>query len=127
MKDLNIRAAKVLGWKLREWAKIEEFYEAERFLTVHPFKEGVNEVFVKDLKFTTSYDWAMLGVKVAMEKDLPSFSCALYGITEYDFQTEDPNAPKYTSELEWAMTKWCFTFTPAQITQAWVEVLEEAT
>jgi len=119
MSDLNIRACKALGWKYQPCAD-----DCDK-----PWHGGFIDNdddfhFKRDLKFTTSYDWAMLGVKKVIEVDAPSFSCNLYRITKYDWQRDEPDEPNYTSEIEWAMTRWCFSFTPEQITQAWVEVLE---
>mgnify|MGYP003646103586 CR=1 FL=1 len=94
--DLNIRAAKVLGWVYEYgfWRNADgEEYDPEAY----------------ELKFTTSYDWAMLGVKIISAKALHE--------KFYD---------KFWSQGSTSDTYYIYEGTPAQITQAWVSVLEAA-
>lgn len=114
MKELNIRAAKCLGYKLSP--KHEHVW-------ITP--DGISLVHEVDFKFTTSYDWAMLGVKEVLKTESsPKLFCALYRIKEFEKQFNQPDEPNYTSEWEWYMTSWLFSFKPEQIAQACVEVLE---
>ena len=102
MGELNVRAAKALGWKYT--------YQPDRLIIPEDSVPALGlpgfhqTVLETDLKFTTSYDWAMLGVKKAYEKN-----------------------------ADWMLGKWISMMSdlhnmpsPLEITQAWVEVLENA-
>lgn len=93
-QELEIRAVDALKWK--KCTKLDGFFD-----------NIGNYIRTEELQFTTSYDWAMLGVKAMNTDDL------------------------YTAFIHQLMSKSIFTgiddifkATPAQITQAWVEVLE---
>ena len=93
----GIRAAKALGFK-----KLGHLY--------HPPEDLEMGILTKDryypyeLKFTTSYDWAMLGVRAVIDKKLGD------ELRNFSFYTHI-----------WVQRKLA---TPEEITQAWVEVLE---
>ena len=97
--DLEIRAAKALGWK-----KCNENGQECR-INCHNDLDGEHHAG-NYFKFTTSYDWAMLGVKKIIEN-------------------EDDIIFTYYLRIMIGVNCTVFTATPAQITQAWVEVLEK--
>jgi len=96
----NIRAAKALGCKLHNDNRVVELSPAlDAFI-------GIGEYYLIDkLKFTTSYDWAMLGVKEILnrgDRERAKFEKRLASENFYSFMAA----------------------TPEQITRAWVTVLE---
>ncbi len=112
MSDLNIRAAKALGWKKDDIAL--NCFRVPRELNT----SITNDLMpARTMKFTTSYDWAMLGLKefpdgewhLIAERLLNSFGDSI-------LSTADP--------LNYHSIRDLFQLTPEQITQAWVEVLE---
>ena len=102
--DLNIRAAKVLGCEVTGNGLTKfspEMIELSGFT-------GDLWLWPMYLKFDSSYDWAMLGVKKCEEKGLLK---KLYREIHYILDT--------------GVMHLILSATPAQITQAWVEVLEK--
>ncbi len=101
MRELNIRAAKCLGcdYMMGGWANTERYWMV--------FSDWVPDT---RLRFTTSYDWAVLGFK----KVLKTIS---HGNLDYQraemFELVGRSRRKYKLR------------TPKQITLAWVEFLEE--
>ncbi len=129
MKELEIRAAKALGCGIQE---IQDKY-GPRIINIPKILDdfiggpactiGVKWARhrVGYLQFTTSYDWAMLGVKELLEGEDDFRQKNGYGgpITEV-IKTIYLKNNKYA----WDDPLLIFTLTPEQITQAWVEVLE---
>jgi len=113
-KELEIRAAKALGWT---YVPCTDGCTKDHH---GGFEHGEGDDYdyhsKQDLKFTTSYDWAMLGVKELLkDADLDcyhSFDHALCNILNLNLYELTP--------LE------VMQATPAQITTAWLEVLEAA-
>ena len=126
MTDLewNVRAAKALGWN-RFKIRGENYGRAfvlPKDLAVN-LKTGSEVVTPKNMHFDSSYDWAMLGVKVVniikpggqtshnsylenlRRLVVPQGSCGGYAVIK----------------KEW---HYILNATPAQITEAWVIVLE---
>jgi len=66
------------------------------------------------MSFTTSYDWAMLGVNRLTLEQFTEFDGKLFDITCVDCNSSNPMVVR----------KLISTATPEQITRAWVEVLE---
>lgn len=105
MSDLNIRAAKALGCGVAA--------ETHRIIirNVKPIQDLIGGRLVSlnrdQLKFTTSYDWAMLGIKVLCE------------------ESEREEFEAYLDNWNCHLGDYLFA-TPAQITEAWVNVLEGA-
>jgi hypothetical protein len=99
VSDLNIRAAKALGWVVFK-ERADCFHVPEALNT-----SVTNNIMpVRTMKFTTSYDWAMLGVKKINDAVVVNeFYDTLWGNIEFGHVLDA---------------------TPEQITQAWVEVLE---
>lgn len=97
--DLNIRAAKALGWE-----HYTDHPTTQWMIPCDWAREHVKTptTYDSDLKFTTSYDWAMLGVS----------------------KIEDLNIPYGELEAYYSVIHSSKTATPKEITQAWVEVLE---
>lgn len=106
--DLNMRAATALGWEYMGLPSptFDVAYSQFKLLEEHAIKLNESKyVNVSSLRFHASYDWAMLGVKAIVELDKPEFEGFYY---------------KFDEDL------WGFVnSTPAQITEAWVSVLEE--
>lgn len=102
MTNTNIQAAKFLGFKKsEEWWIVPEQYIG---VITH---ESNNTVFLNNMKFTTSYDWAMLLVKECRRQDK---MVELYSKLCDSYQEND-----------------CFgiyDLSPLQITLAALEVLE---
>jgi len=114
MDDLNVRAAKCLGWSYQPCK--DDCYEAHHGV----FYDNNNKMYAKiDLKFTTSYDWAMLGVKeIAKKSERRIHYNSLLNELWCDFYDNDDTIyPTFFSYI--------LSLTPEQITQAWVEVLEQ--
>jgi len=113
MIDLNIRAAKCLGWEILP-DRIKPTYSYVNMnggVSVWPFDK---------MKFKTSYDWAFKGIKPAIEADFYRWKVEIFkaigGTRQFD--------PEINGERwEGDMTNM-FLMTPEQIAQAWVEVLE---
>lgn len=63
-KELEIRAAKALGWREMDSGWFTDFGPAHVKIIQASMKGMVN---VTCMQFTTSYDWAMLGVKAINE------------------------------------------------------------
>ena len=90
MSDLNIRAAKALG--LRKSNDPDNY----------PYDTPFGLCYADELRFTTSYDWAWLGVA----KCVGDFKLGTAFLSKFDCLMD------------------IFSATPEQITQAWCEVLE---
>ena len=100
--NLNIRAAKALGWVERDngsWGTVGA-------------PCGITICDPEKMKFTTSYDWAMLGV----EKILDDYKCCSYQSPAY--RALDAFFDNFQSVVDFAESS------PEQITQKWVAVLE---
>jgi len=98
-KKLEIRAAKALGWYKNSYGG----YAKPNSNYVYPPSE---------LEFTTSFDWAMLGVKKCQENQRD--------IARLIWDREAENIIHSSHDLE----NWLL-LSPEQITRAWVEVLEK--
>ena len=110
MSDWNIRAAKELGLTISEHYFDHNVWNVPEGLNIKLDWDGK----VRELKFTTSYDWAMLGVNNLTLKQFTEYDGRLYDIVCKDLDLGNP------MEVRWAMS----TATPEQITRAWVELLE---
>lgn len=97
-ENLNIRAAKALGWKFTPWDNHEG-----QFLVYNPIKGW--DFHTNNLEFTTSYDWAMLGVKKCDKFKLDDYFREWFG-DYFDCPVDMLLLP------------------PQHITLAWVKVLE---
>jgi len=115
--DLNIRAANVLDlvlidgiWCCGEKSKPDIF--SPYFMDPCEQSLLVREA---DLKFITSYDWAMLGVKYIIENIKPQegYSVMATFHTEINMLTG-----------KWFNNDW-WDWKPVHITEAWVKVLEK--
>lgn len=118
MEDLEIRAAKAVGWAKTFYMTYTEKGSQEGEVSGFIDHKG-NAVGLSYLCFTTSYDWAMLGVKECLKDPVlrQKFIRVLY------MKTWLLDAELCVNYKEiWHL----FELTPEQITQAWVEVLEEA-
>lgn len=108
-KELEIRAAKSLGAKTIS-VETDRVFEFPKEINLQ------NGGIIQDvtwLKFTTSYDWAMLGVK-ELENNEMYMRMERDGLEIFD---HEGYSQYQLNHLE--------TFpSPEQITQAWVEVLE---
>ena len=100
---LEIRAAKTLGCK-------EDAREDDWIIFINCPKEMLamagkltHGVGVAELKFTSSYDWAMLGVKEVDKKSHMAHFCSELGVLR----------PEHS-----------FRRSPKEITEAWVKTLE---
>ena len=118
-KDLNIRAAKALGCEIINGEGIANLPDSFQPLLSWP--EKVKLLHYNMLKFTTSYDWAMSGVKDLRGEDLGMFINNLATIRGVKGSLAERDT---YSLLEVMDSLWLAT--PEQITQAWVEVLEAA-
>jgi histidinol-phosphate/aromatic aminotransferase/cobyric acid decarboxylase-like protein len=81
------------------------------------------------MKFTTSYDWAMLGVKAVLELDDKHRGCkAHYPFEQYyrNLMKDSHRYPDNQCPINMARLRHYTESTPEQITRAWVEVLEDA-
>jgi len=115
MEDINIRCTKALKW---EWNDAHNGYDApeETYRLTHGNMFKV--IHTEALKFTTSYDWAMLGWNKLQKLG-------------YDFHmwTSDNcaylNVNDCTEKLLYEDATMEGVITPEQITLAWVTVLEE--
>jgi len=105
-KALNIRAATVLRWN-RGFNSYMMPRDLSKKLNVPQM------VWTDDLKFTTSYDWTMLGVKECNEKDL----FVHIGYTYIEITDNCGDKLYYRDALDEFPS-------PEQITEAWLEVLE---
>ncbi len=111
--DMNIRAAKALG--CHTFPTAHGYIDAEPLkgllqMDLHWVQEHESVMLGEEdcktyLKFTTSYDWAMLGVAEIVKRG--------YEI-QYLYHLMKQIYPSQIT----------FKATPEQITQAWVEVLE---
>lgn len=117
--DLNIRAAKALGWEYENHKDCGEVFIVSDehslwFIENVRISFGGFRVPFGNLMFPTSYDWAMLGLdEINNCRDDKIFSNKLrcvVGNLEQDPVVED--------------IYYSFQATPAQITEAWVQVLE---
>jgi len=112
-QELEIRAAKVLGIvRKQEYWVIPDNLKGK---ISHPTN---NVVF--DLKFTTSYDWAYLGVTKALEFDEDLFREKMLSLV-----ATETHYPEGGMKFNFDFIGM-FKATPEQITQAWVEVLEDS-
>ena len=123
--SVNLRAARLLGWTPTKdgFKPTLEHAETLNMCFTYDMGEqvGIEECPFDDLEFTTSYDWAMLGVqKLTLEQ-----------FTEYEFilakdifniDSLRVMNSQQAQELSYKMNR----ATPEQITQAWVEILEPA-
>ena len=100
MNDINIRAAKALGCSIDN---VHGVYVGDSPLNAFYLTSSRQWIKINELRFTTSYDWAMLGVKLIPKDRRHQFEEALSKLV--------PD------------TYWMWDATPEQITQAWVEVL----
>lgn len=132
--ELNIRAAKYLGFgyvQEHDWWIVPDQYVG--VIT----GEGNNVVHDGFLKFTTSYDWSMIGVKEVFNKKRHGFmNTWCDGLVFFNTLLEmvykdNKNTIEYKSFKRVMRRTFnpsqlfkVFTATPLQITQAWVEVLE---
>jgi len=118
VNDLNIRAAKCLGWKHytinRHLWRVDHGLVA---ITGCPY--GAES---KDLKFTTSYDWAMLGVKELLKLEHIANDDEEYGPYS-DFMDALSEADGLGLSI-YQRDYVAFQSTPEEITKAWAEVLE---
>ena len=99
MDDLNKRAAILLGCKEYKNNEALLIVAEELYPTIKQ-----SSCFLNELKFTSSYDWAMLGIKKLDRFQIP--------------EVEDLLGDNGKS------LKSCLQATPEEITRAWVEVLE---
>ena len=113
--DLNIRAAKALGCEVHidkehskcHCVKINEMLHKLTGLEIGTW------IYFKDIKFTTSYDWAYLG--------LPSPAKLIFETVVEKVRL------RYSKENDFEMrsSPWDFLVaTPEELTQAWVEIIE---
>lgn len=122
---MNVRAAKALGWFVREhktgainiWVDENSSpIEAQNL-----FVDNRSYYLFEDdtLRFTTSYDWAMLGVKKLTTNQLVSYMFKLCGLMAVKLGIDNLLEISETS-----LTILLLKTDPKEITQAWVEVLE---
>jgi len=116
--DLNIRAARCLGCVVE---KTHTAFTGELHLAISnfPYHHGGLYSHNEDLKFTTSYDWAMLGVAALGSDKLCDYLFALIRIG-----TSKMNLDSLLKMSDTQLMYFHITATPHQITQAWVEILE---
>lgn len=110
--DWNIRAAKALGWDWDDHFDCIDHIPEEHKVFVHDYYDG-------SLHFTTSFDWAMLGVKALPGDKISNY---LFTLVEQLIMNVDLESFKTMSDV--VIQAIILQATPAQITQAWVEVLE---
>jgi len=114
MNDFNKRRAEALGWEYENHKDCGEVFAVpikhrDWFIkTVHSSFGGFR-IAIIDMKFHTSYDWAMLLVKECLEKGLSKFDVFFGVIYAID---------SCGSELDFLYA------TPLQISTAALEVLE---
>jgi len=131
-EELNIRAAKALGWKLREdkpmaW-RVWYDLNGKTLLKDNLFVFDVEEHYgyyrpLTDrdtLNFTTSYDWAMLGVNSLDHSQLLSYVFKLIGQLTQEIDIDELFKASDIMHIYLLLKK-----SPLSMTQAWVEVLEE--
>lgn len=127
IEAFGIRAANALNWKTSSYHNTKHFYLIPEKYGKHLIdveKQGgkLLNAYPGEMGFHKNYQWAMLGVK---EANKPLLFCELIKIKPFERQFIDPDKDDYTSEWEWYMTEWLFSFEPAELTEAWVNVLEK--
>jgi len=119
MDDLNVRAAKCLGWSNdttdMHFKIPSDLMQLERrpHQTIH----------ISEAKFTTSYDWAMLGIKEVLKIDDFDRQIGLWRSLKKVIN--NGKDWKDASDIKLNELFRLLQATPKQITQAWVEVLEQ--
>lgn len=116
-KELKIRAAKALRWERFKTLGGENYshaYVISREMAIK-LETGTEVVLVEKMKFTTSYDWAMLGVEL-LEDNEKYVRLESDAIEIFDFEGNSLYQLNHLTAFP----------SPEQITQAWVEVLEQA-
>ncbi len=109
-ENLNVRAAKALGWTHFNDHPTTQWMIPSDFAREH---QHTPTSYDSDLQFTTSYDWAMWGVKACDKPDLLfDWRCKLDDLMKLDGEF-----------LEDRSHAWLAT--PEQITKAWVEILDK--
>ena len=111
-KEFNKRCAEALGWEHLETE--ERYLPTEKHASIlglwFPYNMGedvgVEKVFLDDMHFHDSYDWAMLLVRNLLPNDQEADRCVIYDI------------------VNWFDVHFLLA-TPQQISQAALEVLEE--
>jgi len=118
-KELTARAALALGW-----VKYDDQWFVPLLGHAMKLKIGADGISIFDIKFTISLDWSALGLEEVKSKhyDLDKYLDRLAKILGWQgglkthYYGEDINHEDQVSDIVQA--------TPAEITQAWVEVLE---
>ena len=117
MSDTNIRAAKALRWYLSLSMNAGDAWMKDNSSLNYHY-DFIDDAYT-ELKFTTSYDWAMLGVHHMLKVHKPDGRMApisaFYRCMEHKVINDDGE----TYPIAWHAA------TPEQITLAWLEVLEK--
>lgn len=121
-QEWNIRAAKALNMEFCQSSDGLQVVIRREFAIALGLCTWTTTISVKDIKFTTSYDWAMLGVKKYMAVYEDNIHMHLFNLESKIIDVMGPDLDEEDKSERWGILRW--SASPAQITQAWVELLE---